>query len=444
MNDKNNTWYCGLYILILLIPYQLYFTFYKTLSVSIAQIFAGLLFIYMMWQQRSEIFRPSVLLDWAVMLFIFAMFASIFVSDDKINSSKYFIKWASFTLLYYITAFSVKDETIFKRSLQVFGISAAALALIGIFEYIEGRERVIQWFSHNILARIIIEPDTLKDKLASGHINWLIWNGRITGLRAFGTFDDVIDFSAYLGMIIPFGIYLLRSNKKYLPFLGAVLTALFLTFTRSAYLSFACSAIATVFFLKEFGKYRSWFLKGTLVCILICGALLISGPVRETVAFRFNKPVIDQFDRKDLWKNGVKIFYANPLIGVGIANYHNGLLNYAGKDVVMLPAHNEFIQIAAETGLFGLISYLSIIVIAFWYSYVVFKNTDSRDMKYASLGFLGLWVWYFLQSNFSSDLFGDKFSMMFWLMVGLNAALHRIHVSGKSIHSNICLNEPVK
>ena len=53
-------------------------------------------------------------------------------------------------------------------------------------------------------------------------------------------------------------------------------------------------------------------------------------------------------------------------------------------------------------------------------------------MQIIALCFLGMWIWFCVQSLFNSDLFGDKFSMMFWLMVGFNAALHRIYLAEQS------------
>ncbi|MGA2091498.1 MAG: hypothetical protein ABSH12_08605, partial [Endomicrobiales bacterium] len=77
------------------------------------------------------------------------------------------------------------------------------------------------------------------------------------------------------------------------------------------------------------------------------------------------------------------------------------------------------------------------------YSYTVFKETHDRTLKFLGLGFLGMWTWYCVQSFFATYLFGDKFSMMFWLMVGLNATLFRFHRQLQSDAHNISMPENV-
>jgi hypothetical protein len=54
-------------------------------------------------------------------------------------------------------------------------------------------------------------------------------------------------------------------------------------------------------------------------------------------------------------------------------------------------------------------------------------------MKLLGMGFVGMWVWFCIQNMFNTYLFGDKFSMMFWLMVGLNASLYRIYKESSNI-----------
>ena len=94
----------GLVVLVVFIPLQIYFDIYQNLSLSVAQVIAGLLFIYTIIGQRNRLLNSLLnsSLDYAVVFLLAVMFASIFVSTDKLVSVKYFVKWSSFVLIYFM------------------------------------------------------------------------------------------------------------------------------------------------------------------------------------------------------------------------------------------------------------------------------------------------------------------------------------------------------
>jgi len=440
----------AIYILILLIPFQLYFNFYKTFSVSIAQILAGLIFIvslkkiYNLCKKivvREYANKENEILTITVLIYILVMLLSIIVSDDKAQSLKYFIKWTSFMAIYFIAYANIDNISSLKKCLQMGFVVIGVTSLIGVCEYYQGFQNVYQWFSHSCLAPIIIEPETLKDKLIMGHNNWVIW-GKELGLRVFSTFDCAIEFSAYLGLLLPFSIWIIKERRQivYIPVIVLILSALLLNYTRSAYLSFLI-VTAGLFILN----YKHVNVKKVAIGIMFFVIILILSVslnklLREALEIRLNYSALQNSGRADVWLNGIKIFLSRPVLGVGVANYHNGLLKYIGANAVLLPAHNQYIQIAAETGVVGLISYCSILFVAIRYSFEVFRKTLDEKMRYIALGFIGMWGWYCIQSFFDTYLFGDKFSMMFWLMVGLNASLYRIYKNENKIVSGLNSN----
>lgn len=71
-----------------------------------------------------------------------------------------------------------------------------------------------------------------------------------------------------------------------------------------------------------------------------------------------------------LWKAGLRMVIANPVFGMGISNFSNaygGQFRAEGSPNIYWSPHNILVQIAAETGIFGLIAYLSIFY-AIWRS----------------------------------------------------------------------------
>jgi O-antigen ligase len=207
-----------------------------------------------------------------------------------------------------------------------------------------------------------------------------------------------------------------------------LLITLALTFTRSAALGFAAMMITFMIIAFRNNTLR----KPVLILLIIVAVSLISliayKPVNDSIKLHFYQTMQQHIaDRKKFWTDGMNVFMARPILGVGIANYRNGLLEYAGKDAVLVPSHNQYIQLAAETGAIGFLSYLLILFYGFKLSVEMSAKAADPTIKLMAACFLGIWAWYCIQSFFSTYLFDDKFSMMFWLMLGINAALFRIY-----------------
>lgn len=89
------------------------------------------------------------------------------------------------------------------------------------------------------------------------------------------------------------------------------------------------------------------------------------------------------------WKNSVQMWYDHLLFGVGTGNWQiqfpkYGLNNFKeyvivnGESTLQRP-HNDFIWILCETGILGLLAYLSIFGVIFYYLYVLIRKT--KDLK---------------------------------------------------------------
>lgn len=427
----------GIMLLFILIPFQGYFTFYKTLSISITQIIAILLIIYLIWKKKKQLGSFLTLKeDWAVAAYLAAMVASICVSNDKLLSVKYFLKWSSFIGLYFLAKASITDRDVITRTLKLFALTACFVASIGLAEYIAGPDRVLKFLATSPIAPLVMEPDTLKQKLIPGNSNWRSWSGNEIVVRNFGTFECAIAFSAFLGLILPFYFSFKEhgNKRRFIYYLAGAITlsSLFLNFTRSAYLSLTAVILLVAFLNRKNESFKKIVKLAAVVGFVIAAVILGNTSIRNTLNSRIlTPPPASVIPRTTLWANGVKIFLAHPLLGVGLANYQDGLNRDCPANAPALPAHNVYLQIAAETGIAGLITYMMVLLFGLKMSFEVFNGSGSADLRAIGVGFIGMWVWYLIQSFFDSYLYGDKFSMIFWLMIGLNASLFEIYKKEK-------------
>lgn len=99
-------------------------------------------------------------------------------------------------------------------------------------------------------------------------------------------------------------------------------------------------------------------------------------------------------ERAAHWLAGVRMFAAHPILGVGIGNYAAAYPAYhpRGWYASLEHAHNYYINISAEAGIFGLSSYLLVAGSALWYSYASIRLALDRVHYAVGLGVLGALV----------------------------------------------------
>lgn len=125
---------------------------------------------------------------------------------------------------------------------------------------------------------------------------------------------------------------------------------------------------------------------------LILGIATVTFCNREKFPRLFDKK--SSFERLELWRNSKAMVGEHVFLGVGAGNWQinfpkYGLNNFGDNKVrqgitTFQRPHNDFIWILCETGLFGLIAYLSIFGCIVYYLIKLIGN-GSNDFLYASL-----------------------------------------------------------
>lgn len=144
--------------------------------------------------------------------------------------------------------------------------------------------------------------------------------------------------------------------------------------------------------------------------------------------------------RKIVWKGGLNILKHYPLFGSGVETYafsyyqfrpleHN---NTSEWDFLYNRAHNEYVNFAATTGIFGLLSYLSVIIafLIFALKDLLKNNTD----RYIISGFIGSYFT-ILISNFFG--FSVVVVAVFFFMI---PAFAFVYSKNKEKYSHIDIN----
>jgi O-antigen ligase len=105
-----------------------------------------------------------------------------------------------------------------------------------------------------------------------------------------------------------------------------------------------------------------------------------------------------------LWENAVDFISNNPIIGCGIGNWKIESLPY-WKDrltgyTIPYHAHNDFLEITTETGLFGGLSYLLIFITIF----IICIRSIFKFKNYPSFMLLSILIVYFIDGSLNFPL----------------------------------------
>ncbi|MEW6556528.1 MAG: O-antigen ligase family protein [Elusimicrobiota bacterium] len=140
--------------------------------------------------------------------------------------------------------------------------------------------------------------------------------------------------------------------------------AIALTHSRGGLFSLLCG-ILTVFFLK----FKKWGIFIFTIGVLIVFISLPKGVITNIV--KMDGGDVYAFKRLEIWNAAIKIIKENPVLGTGPGNFEllfykynfpaNNLLAKYAK--ITRFAHNEFLQIAAEGGLFAFAVFVWILII---------------------------------------------------------------------------------
>ena len=390
--------------------------------------------------------------EWSLYILIFALFSKSLVEitivtglvsiiakkliarERLLNGSRIDIFLYIFLLASLISFINTSSIHLSLRAFFSKSLKFAALFLM-TKEIINTKEKLNNFITMALLSCAIILTDgftqyyvTHKDFLLN-YNSFLFVPGYSQGYLGVPTssFPFPNDYAAWiLVFIFPAGAFAVLGRRGLLKSIiaGAVSTGLFytlmLTRVRGALLGFLISfALMAILKLKRYG-------------IILLVIVLISMPLLDKSLLAHVQSVVSVKDRVVMWKNGWEIFKAHPVIGNGLNTFYVNYMNIRNDDLKGKHgsyAHNCYLQMAAEIGITGLISFLLFVTA------IIAKTLKSlktmTDPTYYSLTFgltFGL-VAYLLHSFVDTNLYSLNLAALFWVSAGLLLAAVKLSES---------------
>ncbi len=286
-----------------------------------------------------------------------------------------------------------------------------------------------------------------------------LWILEYRYFRAFGTFGQPNPFSAFMGLTLPLALGLMWGYAReartwwagtltsrwrlpavialfYLASSVLLLVGLVVSWGRGAWLAFGAAGTVMVFFAPSRRSHAVLIvlLMGTLVAVLWVAGVIpatiqarIDSARTEFTGFRDVRgvPVTDAnyaiIERLAHWQAALNMASEHPLFGVGAGHYE---IAYPAHSVPSWPralghAHNDYLNILAETGSVGLAGYLVAWGVLIRWT-VRARHQANAVMRGLALGLLGAWT-HLMVHSFVDKLYVNNLFLHIGVMLGLLA-----------------------
>lgn len=336
----------------------------------------------------------------------FFIFISILISPVReVSIFKYLLFLLAIGLLFVMTNFKFNIKKIFLVFLTAILIQAG-LGIFQFFSQVPFSNKYLGLASHSasVLGTSVIESEA----------------GRF--VRAYGAVDHPNIFGALMFFGLVLLIFFIFKNdfqgyKKILTYISLfiILTALAVSFSRSAYLALAISLIVWfIIFLLDKNKIKKYY---PLFIFIFLSIIIIFSFLRPLVLSRFDTS--SRLEKISIDERGSQINFSseiikkNPWLGMGLGAYHYKILTEKPnlQPYEAQPVHNTFLLVWSEIGLWGLFFFIYFIF------YIFKKNITNLDFSPIFIGFFVFmlfdhWLW---SLPFGPLLFFFLISLTFYL-----------------------------
>ena len=407
----------------------------------------GLVLACVLANQILQTGRVSLLfkftrVEWALVPYIAVILASVYVANAPSISLSAISSYAKNLIVLYCIFTTLNTAKKLRTGVWVAIIVTGVLSSFGVYQLITG----------NI-------QNTFGDLAMRSILNQMSSQGE---LRYGGPIGDANMWAQLLAAVLPLAIYRFFYEKKpFLRFIALlaslmIVTAIIYTYSRGAFVTLVL-ILAFIAWERRINFTRVMFAIGLGLLILF----ILPQSFRDRVVSIFDvfsapsefTVTTDESTAARIteMRVGLYMFQTHPFLGVGIGNYTNEYWSYApdlgldsgvlSTDVATSPRqpHDLFIEILAETGLLGLISFGIFIIVLLtnlWQAQKKAKN-NSQSILIISImmvilswligglflhGVLTRWLWIFISlaiaglhlpredNEFESSLLKDRIS----------------------------------
>jgi len=392
-------------------------------------------------------------LEYIILAFLLVGLLSVSVADYKILAVKKLLFLINIFLLFLIARNIVRSEQSIVRLWRAAAVGGVVVIAIALIQFVAALFAPLflfwQFWADKVIG--VFYGQNLSYLLSYSNTWFAYYASNPPTLRLFSIFPDSHSFAMFCILIIPVFLTLalvVENQRKrrifYWLMAGLAFLGIALSGSRGAWLSvLPVIAVAFYFYLK---KLETAFFKKAILSLVIFAVLFLASIGYPPLLYKFQawqtgteasstfsfferaKSISDIGEisnkgRLEIWGASLKSVAKHPFLGVGLGNYVTVLEQNISAAKKGASAHNLYLDLTSETGIFGGLLLFVLFANIFYTSWLVFRRAKETHFKFYGL-LVGLYfLWIAAYSFFDVVLLNDKVLLM--LMVVL-AALYNI------------------
>jgi putative inorganic carbon (HCO3(-)) transporter len=379
------------------------FAFFSPWSIAGAQtmLTLGLLawLAKMLFSGRWNLLRTP--LNLPILLYVVTLLISVAFSPFKLHSLLA-LKEEWLLLIFFLVVNNVEEEAKVEKLLTVLISVATLVGIYSVWQHYSGVD---------LYRNRMLEP-----------------RGEV--FLSLGFFDHHLTFGGYYMLVFLLASVILINSKRIgviriLDFLAPVVLGLALVFSyaRSAWVGAVAGFLAFGFL-----KGRKFVLPLILGLIALCLLVYVIEPTSweriKEIDLSGDKP---QSTRIRLWQTSINMIKDKPIWGIGLGNFGKLFDRYkvAGTYDTTCHPHNDFLNVAVNSGLLGLLAYLSIwTVFLFSTIRLAVKNKKSSYSHSVQIGGIVAIIAFLFASLFQCYYTDAEVNMLIMFILGLTTVLN--------------------
>ncbi len=368
----------------------------------------------------------KTVLDLPILLFLGIAVITTLTSIYPYVSKIELYKIINYVLLYYLVVNNIRDKAQIKRIVILVVIVGTSLAIYGLYNYFNGIEKIY----------------TLDKKYYLGMVTSTYVNHNHIG----GYFELAIPLA--IGLMLA-KEHLLRRGKiskissvifgSLLPLTAAVtmIIALVFTYSRGAWIGFLGSMIVlgTIIalwlkILRGWSRPRKWGTFAVIALIIISAAMFMPEDIKQraTTLLEFKEGEFEDMSiqgRLIVNRNTLEMIKDYPILGSGPGTFNILYPKYRDPRLrtFMNATHNDYLQYAEEMGLFGIGSFIILLVLFFKKSLNLIKNLQDKYLQGLTIGFLVSISAIAIHGLVDFNLQILANALLFWIILALSSSI---------------------
>ena len=403
-----------LFLLISYLPFQIALNPSDGFDLASLRVFILILFFFWLIKKKSS-FPLYNIQALGLIFFLLLSGISLFGAEHFSWGVRKMVYFLSIFPLYFLTVNLVNSFEKVKKIVLALITSGFIIALIGffqfVFQFVFSLEKVYSFWLMNILP--VFSGFNL-GAMIMAYPSWLVNIKGETIMRAFSLFSDPHIFSFYLGLLFPL-LICLKKRKLFISSYFLFLIGISLSFSRGAYLALIISFIFLAFLSWKYldRKGISWLLLASLLIFIIPIT-----PISDRFYSTFNLSEGSNQGRLEMWEQASQTGLNNFWQGVGLGNYSSSIrTDFGYRNPVT--AHNLYLDIFSEMGVFALIVWLILIFGTIGYLFERIKEIDFEKKCYL-IALAGSLVYLSVHSFFETPLYSPVVLSILMILFGLS------------------------